>query len=467
VPGNITSWSWEFSNGATSSLPDPVLVFNQNQIVVATLTIEFETNCTASVTDTVQVRIFDPDFLKDTVIACLPNPMASLNPDGDSTLSYQWAPPAGLSNANDWNPTATVSQTTIYTVTITDASGAEVCTVEKQVTVFVPPAIGLATPPNVEACVATPDTLTATVSGQASLHWSSQADFSDTLSMDASVIVQVGTPPSTYYVMATDAFGCQEMGEVTVGVYPIQAQPPVFPDVCIGETPEVTISGIAPDETLSWQPFDPNTQPLNDTASFVLTITNSRGCTLTDTVILNSLDISNLIEVVPAADTILLGESVDLSVVAGFGHSCSWSPGAGLSNTSDCSPLATPQETTTYTVEVEDITTGCRGTGESVICVVSNLCAEPMIFVPNAFTPDGDGLNDVLYVRGYNIERVIIFAIYNRWGEKVFEAHSQSEGWDGTFNGKTAVGDVFAYYLKVECLSGEEFFKKGNVTVLR
>jgi gliding motility-associated-like protein len=142
-------------------------------------------------------------------------------------------------------------------------------------------------------------------------------------------------------------------------------------------------------------------------------------------------------------------------------------PEGGLDNPSDCDPTASPLISTIYKVEVEDPATGCRGSGQSEICVVSGICGEPLIFVPNAFTPNGDGLNDVLYVRGYNIERVILFAIYNRWGEKVFESHSVNEGWDGDYKGRTAKGDVFAYYLKVECQTGEEFFKKGNVTVIR
>lgn len=87
-------------------------------------------------------------------------------------------------------------------------------------------------------------------------------------------------------------------------------------------------------------------------------------------------------------------------------------------------------------------------------------------FVPNAFTPDGDGLNEVLFVRGAAIDEVF-FAIYNRWGEKVFESTSKTQGWDGTFKGKMLTPDVYGYYVEVRCFNGETYFKKGNVTLIR
>jgi gliding motility-associated-like protein len=82
------------------------------------------------------------------------------------------------------------------------------------------------------------------------------------------------------------------------------------------------------------------------------------------------------------------------------------------------------------------------------------------------FTPNGDKENDVLYLRGRNVE-VMHLKIYNRWGELVFETDKQTVGWDGTYNGKPVDPAVFVYHLSVKCVDGQEFFKKGNVTVIR
>jgi gliding motility-associated-like protein len=86
--------------------------------------------------------------------------------------------------------------------------------------------------------------------------------------------------------------------------------------------------------------------------------------------------------------------------------------------------------------------------------------------MPNGFTPNGDGKNDVLYLRGNNISNVY-FAVYDRWGQKVFETRDLAKGWDGVFKGKQLDPAVFAYYGEGECVGGEQFFVKGNVTLIR
>jgi gliding motility-associated-like protein len=94
------------------------------------------------------------------------------------------------------------------------------------------------------------------------------------------------------------------------------------------------------------------------------------------------------------------------------------------------------------------------------------LCAEPEIFIPNAFTPNGDQSNDLMVVRGNTI-RELLFRIYDRWGEKVFETTVPGEGWDGTYKGKKANPAVYVYYVEATCFGNEKFFKKGNITLIR
>ncbi|MEP7169887.1 MAG: gliding motility-associated C-terminal domain-containing protein, partial [Bacteroidota bacterium] len=91
---------------------------------------------------------------------------------------------------------------------------------------------------------------------------------------------------------------------------------------------------------------------------------------------------------------------------------------------------------------------------------------EPQIFIPNAFTPNDDGNNDILYVRG-NLIRELLLRIYDRWGEKVFETNIPGTGWNGTYNGKPVQPGVYDYYLDATCYNNEKFFKKGNVTVIK
>jgi len=121
--------------------------------------------------------------------------------------------------------------------------------------------------------------------------------------------------------------------------------------------------------------------------------------------------------------------------------------------------------TTTYYLLIQD-PYGCEYIDSLKIYVEDVICDEPYIFVPNAFTPNGDNNNDVIFVRGKIIEEMY-FAVFNRWGEKVFESTNQDHGWDGTYKGEKAQPGVFVYYLDLTCYGHRTFNKKGNITLIR
>jgi len=121
--------------------------------------------------------------------------------------------------------------------------------------------------------------------------------------------------------------------------------------------------------------------------------------------------------------------------------------------------------------DVQLIATNANGSDTLTIdpyIVIEN--CENIFFIPNSFSPNGDGLNDVLFIRGSGIKNIKLF-IYNRWGEKVFQCSmfnvQCSEGWNGTYKGKPLNTAVFAWYVEVEFLDGDKIYRKGNVTLLR
>ena len=91
---------------------------------------------------------------------------------------------------------------------------------------------------------------------------------------------------------------------------------------------------------------------------------------------------------------------------------------------------------------------------------------ENYLYIPNAFSPNGDGNNDFLFVRGKNIDQ-LSFTVYDRWGQRVFETHSIDEGWDGMYNGERMENAVFAYYLTLTYMDGKTAMKKGNISLVR
>ena len=138
-----------------------------------------------------------------------------------------------------------------------------------------------------------------------------------------------------------------------------------------------------------------------------------------------------------------------------------WSPSVGLS-CDDCSnPIATPYITSDYMVSVSD-SLGCVGSTEFTLFV-----GEPLdIYIPNAFTPNGDGQNDVFEIYGVGVSQVDL-TIYNRWGQEVFQESSNRPQWDGMFKGKMQPPGMYSYLVEVWFLGDHVVKQKGSVALIR
>jgi gliding motility-associated-like protein len=237
---------------------------------------------------------------------------------------------------------------------------------------------------------------------------------------------------------------------------------------CNGVAESQSIGGTSP-YTYRW-----STIPIQTTATatglcpgiYYVTTTDAQGCTTVDSVTVRNSIGTDSIFITAQPDTIFSFQTTQLTVQPSSGYTYTWSPSTGLNSTSIYNPTATPTQTTTYYVTLEDAN-GCRAISDSIQVVVLTLhCNDEDIYVPNAFTPDANGHNDILYVRSRGITG-LYFAIYNRWGEKVFETNDITKGWDGTYKGAKCDPDVFVYYLNATCLTGLTYFKKGNITLLK
>jgi len=158
-------------------------------------------------------------------------------------------------------------------------------------------------------------------------------------------------------------------------------------------------------------------------------------------------------------DTVIYeGESVVLD--ASGGGTYIWTPTNDLSCSTCPNPIANPLETTTYSVIVDSA--GCKSTDEIIVYV--EVLDE--VFVPNLFTPNGDGMNDVLEVFARGVAEMD-FRVYDRWGELVFHSDNTNQAWNGTFKGVELNSAVFVYTLKVTFHDGREKQQHGNITLLR
>ena len=157
--------------------------------------------------------------------------------------------------------------------------------------------------------------------------------------------------------------------------------------------------------------------------------------------------------------TMQFGSSYQL--IASGGLTYQWSPSLGLDSIYSPTPIATPALTTTYVVIITD-TNGCFVDRQVTVTVLH----DNKIFVPNTFSPNGDGYNDYLFVRGNNLYG-IRFTIFDRWGEKVFETTDPLKGWDGTYKGKNLDPAVFTYIVTINFDDGKSNTETGSVTLVR
>lgn len=281
----------------------------------------------------------------------------------------------------------------------------------------------------------------------------------------------------TYNVqlISTTAFGCKDTTVVTLSNTTPATNIGPGDTICVN-APGVQLNAFggfayswAPAATLSSSTIsNPVAQPTTTTTyTASISTLNALGdtCIQTQTVTVFVIDPSVYpLSISANHDTISAGETSIIHVITDTTLAVNFHPG-GTADSTGYYFTVSPTETTTYTASILD-STGCPRTVNITIYVLSMSCRSEDVFVPNTFTPNGDGQNDVLFVRS-NVMEELYFAVYNRWGQMVFETTDMTEGWDGIYNGMKADPAVFAWYLRVKCHNGDEIRKKGNTTLIR
>ena len=373
----------------------------------------------------------------------------------------------------------TVTEGGEYCAEVTDANG---CMAEACVTLSVSEEIFCSVEGPEEICPGDEATFTVAIEGGVApftFVWSGPNDFTST---DPTVTV---TEPGTYGVTLTDANGCMSVCEdLTLSVFEdaptgCTVQGPEV--ICEGETATYSVDvegGVAPFEFMWTGPggfTSAEASPtVNESGEYCVTVTDANGCTTNccQTLSVVTVDVS-----LSATDTeIIFGTSTTLTANASGCTNCVyvWSGPNGPINangpTIDVTPMAPLPDNGEYTYTVTVSEDGeCPATATITIRVI-NECDPDRVYLPNAFTPNNDGLNDVLFVETLTpelYETGTLFMIYNRWGEEVFLTEDITQGWDGTFRDEALPPDVYGFYLKVVCPDGNDLIQKGNITILR
>ncbi|RYE24654.1 MAG: PKD domain-containing protein [Sphingobacteriales bacterium] len=168
------------------------------------------------------------------------------------------------------------------------------------------------------------------------------------------------------------------------------------------------------------------------------------------------------------AATIIAGGSTPLNSSGTLIDRFLWAPAGSLSCDDCANPTAVPTRTTEYTVTAFT-DKNCQDSDKVTVTV---LCDKSQLFIPNTFTPNGDGHNDVFYPRGVGLDMVQAFRVYNRWGQIVYERNKfslndKTMGWDGTYQGQQLPPDVFVYVVEAICDNGDVIQWKGDISLVR
>jgi len=342
--------------------------------------------------------------------------------------------------------------------------------------------IALEVPEDTLACLNDPLTLTAFSAGTAQTFlWSTDPDFDDLLNEDGDSSITITPTSIQFYYVQAENNGCALTDTVAVSLLKAGTSLSAIQYICAGDTAQLFVSNDFPNNQLvhSWEP-DELILSGNGTSSiraiieepttFTVTSATDFGCSVENSLTIFTSPLgSELIDAVAEPQLLLFGESSQLSAVpSNDDYFYQWDPPLYLDSPNSTNPVSTPDESILYTVSIVDANDLgiCQKNDSVLIQVFEGFCGSPNIFVPNAFTPNGDGENDFLLVRGGGITD-LTFTIFNRWGEEVFKTEDQSIGWDGTYKGDPAEPAVFVYQLEAICDDGDTYFEKGNITLIR
>ncbi len=388
--------------------------------------------------------------------------MASITPQ----QALEWEEAPGLSCTQCPNPTVSPTTTTSYSVSAPDAD----CPVNASVTVIVQPAPTLNLAQNPAICLGGNVTLNSGPSEPGVTYtWTSvPAGF---ISGQTNPVVSP-TQNTTYHVLA-DGLICDREGDVAVTVAFATLDAGAAQDLCIGESAALTAVVTGTAGQITWNPGNQSGASIQvsptDTTTYTATLLYGPNCVATDQVQVNVVAgvVLTPITTDPGAeDSLCAGTPIILEVTATPANAeLLWSEnGNVLAGVTSDSIRLIPQVAdgiALYTV-VATNDLGCSATRS----VSFNL--RRCLVIPNAFTPGNDDNNDTfgLVLAGDNIQ-IVEFFVYNRWGQKVFEATPAVKRWDGTFDGNDAPSDVYVYFVTVRYPDGTEDSFQGDVTLLR
>ncbi len=456
-PGSLIQATWHWGDGDSSStLSQYVKHLYQN---AGTYQINMVVTNSWGCQDSIQmpINIYPRPNINIGTSASICNlDTVKLTAQGGGT--YQWSPNYAIDSLNIATPKVTPDKTTLYQVKVVTPFG---CfdTASVLIKNVNPPSRGVVLDTTI--CYGDSALLRA---GPANLKytWLPNYNISSNKAANPWAFPLIAT---TYIVRIVDG-ACVQDDTFRLNVVKL-ANPNAGQDITICKGSTATLQGSG-GIFYNWSPntnmsFSNTANPVvypDVTTTYTLTVIDTFSCLkpISDKVTVRVEDFN---WAYAGADTSGV-KGIPIELHAEGGVSYSWQPIYGLDNPNVQNPSATLDKDMTYVVTVTSAN-GCIDYDTIFVVIFPEITA----YVPNAFTPNGDGVDDIFIPIYAGVTGLMEFSIYNRWGNKVFTTADRSEGWDGHYKGQDAEIGTYVWMIRVRDLTGAEWLKKGDVTLIR
>ncbi len=375
-----------------------------------------------------------------------------------SLLGGAFVPPSAPPNSHTFNGLTAG----LYSVTISDGN----CDTTVMVTIGVTGAIAGAT------AITTPSSCNGSTGTIVVNHQPASVSMANYILSPGSVNNATGVfnnlPPGNYSVILEDVNGCPfTLNGITVGTPPpiTNAELEVTQIQCKGALGSILVKSVTGGATPYKYSLNGSTPTTNNAFNdlfqgvYTVVVTDNNGCTFSKSVQIQG-SLTELKDCDAGKDTtIFFGDNVTLNAIKGTGNKFYWSPGNFLSDSSLLSPIAFPNYTTTYTF-TSRTAEGCTCTDRVTVRVI------PLIKIPNTFTPNGDGKNDIWIIENTDKYTDVELNVFNRWGDKVYYVKNYVAGneWDGG----SLPEATYYYVLRFKNPGDSRYFEyTGGITIIR
>ncbi len=461
--GSITSWNWDFgvpgSNNDTSSNRNPVFSYAAEGDYPVTLKITSSKGCEKTFKDTVQILKKPPFSVTNDTLICNIDTL-QLGAVGTGRGTVVWTPAYNISDVNSFNPLVSPDVTTTYYANYEESRG---CNNVDSVVVRVVSQVTLKMPSDTTICL-TDSVLLKPLSDALHYQWSPSATI---LSPTSPQPVAVPAGNITYNLLASIG-KCTTNGNVNIRTVPYpNANAGLDTAICIHNSVQLSGSG---GSIYEWTPavfLDNNRIPNpvatpGNTIQYILKVNDVLGCPKPAYDTVQVKVIIPFVDAGPRDTSIVVDQPLQLFAKS-EAENFLWTPSTGLNNPLIQNPIALLSSDLEYVVRIV-AEGGCTAT-DTINVKVYKL--KPGFYVPNAFTPNNDGLNDILKPVAIGMKSMKFFNVYNRTGQLIFTTNVFGQGWDGDFKGKSQDADVFVWKAEGVDYLGNVIAEKGTFTLIR